>query len=77
MKRGQFAMPEGCPVNKGQRVRIVEGQLPPHAHPNDPDILGLVGTVTGRGLQGLVEVRLPFRGKLFGFLLTPSQLEVL
>ena len=64
-------------MKKGQRVRVLEGQKPPHAHPNDPDLLGLEGTATGRSIQGLVEVRIPWpgTGKPFGFLLTPSQLE--
>jgi hypothetical protein len=65
-------------MKKGQRVRVVEGTPVPHAHPNDPDILGLVGTVTGRSLQGMIEVRLPWpgTGKPFGFLLNPDQLEL-
>jgi hypothetical protein len=64
-------------MNKGQRVRVVRDST--HTHPNDPDLVGLEGTITGRGTDLLVEVRLPFpgTGKPFGFLMDPSELEPL
>jgi hypothetical protein len=67
-------------VIKGQHVRITEGTIPEHRqHPNDPDLEGLVGTVTGRTLNGMIEVDLPYpgTGKIFGFLMNPDEVEEL